>query len=269
MRPRKDSGGSFWFVVACSGLGVGVEASSTQAPCNQIGEGAHRSAAPGRAPAGEQRIVSDCGQQDSPQPVARGMVYIVTPSAELRERLRHLLRVADVSVAGFNCVEDCLRALDHNVGGCTVVVGEMPAVADVAIHQRAVPPALSVPVVALTEANNLAAAIEAMKARAFDVVEQPAIETRLLEVVRAALHEQRVRRQQHEACLEVQRRYAELTSREREILHLVAAGLRSRAIAARLGIREKTVEVYRSRVNHKMNARNAAELAQMLRCIEL
>jgi len=52
--------------------------------------------------------------------------------------------------------------------------------------------------------------------------------------------------------------------REREAFRLGATGPGSRAIAARLGIKAKTVQVYRLRVKLKIDVHNAAGLAQML-----
>ena len=51
-----------------------------------------------------------------------------------------------------------------------------------------------------------------------------------------------------------------LSPREREIVHLTAEGLSSRAIGGRLGISPRTVEVHRSRAMHKLGARNRAQL---------
>lgn len=54
-----------------------------------------------------------------------------------------------------------------------------------------------------------------------------------------------------------------LTSREREILSLVARGLTSRQAAARLGISARTVETHRLRLMRKTGARNGAELIRL------
>lgn len=52
----------------------------------------------------------------------------------------------------------------------------------------------------------------------------------------------------------------EITTREMEILHDIAAGQASKEIAARMGISVKTVESHRSSLLRKMKARSAAEL---------
>ena len=51
-----------------------------------------------------------------------------------------------------------------------------------------------------------------------------------------------------------------LSSREREILQLVADGKTSREIAERLSISPKTVDTYRSRLMRKINVKNMTGL---------
>jgi two-component system, NarL family, nitrate/nitrite response regulator NarL len=52
-----------------------------------------------------------------------------------------------------------------------------------------------------------------------------------------------------------------LSSRERNMVKLVRAGLRNREIAEKLGVTEGTVKVYLNRIYKKTGARNRTELA--------
>lgn len=54
--------------------------------------------------------------------------------------------------------------------------------------------------------------------------------------------------------------YETLTSREREVLHLVVEGYSNAEIAARLSISRRTVEVHRARMMHKLGLHSQAEL---------
>ncbi|HRD72490.1 MAG TPA: response regulator transcription factor [Aquimonas sp.] len=54
--------------------------------------------------------------------------------------------------------------------------------------------------------------------------------------------------------------YRELTSREREVFHLIVEGMTTKEIAKHLDISAKTAENHRSRVLSKLEARNTAEL---------
>ena len=56
--------------------------------------------------------------------------------------------------------------------------------------------------------------------------------------------------------------YGSLTTREREVFHLVAEGLTTKEIARKLDISVKTAENHRGRVLDKLDMRNTAELVR-------
>lgn len=64
-----------------------------------------------------------------------------------------------------------------------------------------------------------------------------------------------------EAPLAVSEGLALLTDREREVMQCVASGLRTREIAERLSLSEKTVEKHRSNLMRKLGLRSAAAVA--------
>ena len=55
---------------------------------------------------------------------------------------------------------------------------------------------------------------------------------------------------------------ASLSDREREVLRLLALGLTGKEIAKHLGISDRTVETYRSRLMQKLNVNNLADLVR-------
>jgi len=57
-------------------------------------------------------------------------------------------------------------------------------------------------------------------------------------------------------------RYATLTPRERQVLHLVTEGRRNSEIAGRLSISARTVEVHRANLMRKLGVRNQTELVR-------
>jgi DNA-binding NarL/FixJ family response regulator len=54
--------------------------------------------------------------------------------------------------------------------------------------------------------------------------------------------------------------YRDLTTREREVFHLIVEGMTTKEIARQLGTSTKTAENHRFRVLDKLGARNTAEL---------
>jgi FixJ family two-component response regulator len=61
----------------------------------------------------------------------------------------------------------------------------------------------------------------------------------------------------------LERRYADVTPREREVFALVTGGLPNKHIAADLGVSERTIKVHRARVMKKMRAESLAHLVRM------
>ena len=62
---------------------------------------------------------------------------------------------------------------------------------------------------------------------------------------------------------ELQARYDLLSRREREVMHLIVAGLLNKQVGGELGISEITVKAHRGRLMEKMKAASFAELVKM------
>ena len=60
-------------------------------------------------------------------------------------------------------------------------------------------------------------------------------------------------------------KFTSLTPRERDVLRLVATGMRNKQIAKKLGITEGTVKLYRGRGMLKLGVVNATELVGLVR----
>ena len=69
------------------------------------------------------------------------------------------------------------------------------------------------------------------------------------------------RRDGEKAVSELRILFDSLTSREREVMEHVVAGLMNKQIAAKLGITEITVKVHRGHMMRKMKARSVIDLA--------
>jgi FixJ family two-component response regulator len=84
-----------------------------------------------------------------------------------------------------------------------------------------------------------------------------------LQAVRQALEQDRQQRKVRAELMELEGRLATLTSREREVLPLVARGLLNKQAAAQLGISDVTLQIHRGRIMQKMKADSLADLVRM------
>src|SRR5207244_12504960 len=105
--------------------------------------------------------------------------------------------------------------------------------------------------------------VRAMKAGAVDFLAKPFRDQDLLDAVTAAIQRDEKRREQENRLRDLKAHFSSLTTREREIMALVASGLMSKQIAAQIGLSEITVKVHRSHIMRKMGARSVADLVRM------
>jgi len=119
------------------------------------------------------------------------------------------------------------------------------------------------PVIIITGHGDVQTAVRAMKAGAFDFVEKPFNDQVLLDLVNRAVVDSLNTMRAMTAVADIHARAASLTPREHEVLRLIANGSSNKAIAAGLGISEKTVEAHRAKVMSKMEAKSLAELVKM------
>jgi FixJ family two-component response regulator len=102
-----------------------------------------------------------------------------------------------------------------------------------------------------------------MKGGAVDFLEKPFRAPELLACVQRGLARGQQSRLERAERAAIERRFATLTSRERDVLRLVVTGLLNKQIAGELGIAEKTVKIHRGHVMQKMEAGSVAELVPM------
>ncbi len=194
----------------------------------------------------------------------RPTVFVVDDDAETRDVLRALVSSDGLVSEVYADASAFLKAFDPERCGCLILDARMHGMSGLELQKELTARRVSLPVIITTGYADLAVAIEAMRGGAFDVVEKPFVGQRLLDSVRQAIarHVQVCRGEAESQ--EIRRRYARLTAREREVLDLVVTGMTSRGIASRLGLQEKTIEVYRSRIKGTMQARNAADLVRLM-----
>lgn len=120
-----------------------------------------------------------------------------------------------------------------------------------------------IPVVLMTGHGSIPMSVKGMKAGAVDFLTKPFTEAEVLLAVDTALSTDRARRAQENAQATQRRALATLSSREREVMGLVAAGLMNKQVAAHLALSEITVKIHRGNAMRKMGAKSLADLVRM------
>ena len=189
-------------------------------------------------------------------------VYIVDDDYAVRSALRLLFRTAELEVEAFSSADAFLEQADLARPCCLLLDIRMPGMTGIALHEELLRRELRVPVIFITGHGDIPMAVEAMKRGAFDFIEKPFDEERLLSQVRAALE---TFQEEPPGSPEPPAVDGLLSARQREVLRFVLDGKPSRQIAEELAISVKTVEFHRARIMQKLGVRTAAELFR--RCL--
>ena len=198
-----------------------------------------------------------------------GTVHVVEDDGVLADALSLLMMSRGLSSATYPSGEAFLATVDAGwpVGpACVLMDVRMKALSGIETFDllRARRPAMPAPVIFLTGHGDISMAVDAVKNGAFDFVEKPFNDNRLVDRVMQALSESRSRLTQADSSGRIRNRLDRLTSREKDVMALILKGKLNKIIADELGISMRTVEVHRSNVFSKMGVRSAVELARLL-----
>ena len=205
-------------------------------------------------------------------------VYLVDDEDVLRDALAWLLRSRRLLSDAYASAEAFESMLDERLARgagaprdpcCLLLDVRMPGMSGLALFDRLIERGLIevMPVIFLTGHADVPTAVAAVKRGAFDFVEKPFSDNALVDRVEQALARSAGVIAQRQAAESVQRRLAELTDRERDVMRLVIDGRPNKLIADELDISVRTVEVHRARVFEKMDVKSAVELANLMRTL--
>lgn len=195
-------------------------------------------------------------------------VFVVDDDDAVRKGIAFLLRAAGHATEAFPSARAFLAHYDPDMRGCLLLDMRMPGMSGVELQRELNTRGWSIPTIFITGHGTVSLAIAAMKAGAFDFIEKPLRDEVLLDSVERALARSHTAYDERVQQATLKARVALLSAREREVLAHVAAGEPNKEIARRLGISFRTVELHRSHILEKMEARTLAELIRMAILLE-
>ena len=146
---------------------------------------------------------------------------------------------------------------------CVVSDVRMPGVSGLELVRQLKARGFVRPIVLITGHGDIDMAVAAIKAGAFDFIEKPFDENRLLASINEAVERDRQQTSDAAELEKLRARFETLSRRQRQVMELAATGLSSKEIGAQLQISAKTVENHRAWVMERIGARNLAELVRM------
>jgi len=190
-------------------------------------------------------------------------VFIVDDDDAVRESLSFLMKSIGIEARGFSSAPEFLEFYNDGIVGCLVLDIRMPGMSGLELQDRLNEMNAILPIIFITGHGDVPMAVEALKKGALDFIQKPFRDQDLIDRINHALDQDHDSRNILSQKREILDRIDELTSREKEVMDLVVQGSPNKIIAADLDVSQRTVEIHRSRVMEKMQARSLAQLVRM------
>jgi len=190
------------------------------------------------------------------------IVFVVDDDVSVRESLELLIKSAGWRPETFASGEDFLSVPRATVPCCLLLDVSLPGPDGLELQQRLVE-RTDMPIIFITGHGDVPMSVRAMKAGAMEFLTKPLRDHELVNAIRSALERSRAALRLHSELEALQRRYARLTPREREVMRLVVSGLPNKQVGSELGISEITVKAHRGQVMRKMKAESLPDLVTM------
>ncbi len=210
-----------------------------------------------------ERPKSPPGAASGGQPNKEPFVFIIDDDASMRRALSNLFQSVGLQVAAFGSAPELLHSRLPDVPSCLVLDIRLPGLSGLDLQTELAKANIHIPIIFITGHGDIPMTVRAMKGGAVDFLTKPFRDQDLLDAVRTAIERDRKRRELEKTVVNLQSLYETLSSREREVLAFVAAGLMNKQIAAELGLAEITVKIYRGHIMKKMGAKSLADLIRM------
>jgi FixJ family two-component response regulator len=190
-------------------------------------------------------------------------VLVIDDDAPMRVALMNLIRSVGLRAELFASAQEFLRSKLPDVPSCLILDVRLPGLSGLDLQRRTIEAGMEIPIIFLTGYGDIPMTVRAMKAGAVEFLTKPFRDQDLIDAIHQALERNRKARSQRIAIERLRSRFASLTSREREVMAKVVAGLLNKQIGAELGTSEATVKIHRHQVMEKMGAASLPELVRM------
>lgn len=190
-------------------------------------------------------------------------VFIVDDDLSVRRGLARLVKSADYDVEVFDSAKAFLAREPFDGNGCLVLDVKMPDMNGFDLLKVLRNSDYCMPVIFISGHGDIPMSVQAMKEGAVTFLAKPFDGEDFLAVIRSALENDRRARTEYEHALSARAIVNKLTTRERQVMTCVIAGMLNKQIGAELGISENTVKIHRGRIMAKSGLESLADLISL------
>jgi two-component system response regulator FixJ len=191
------------------------------------------------------------------------VVHIVDDDAAVRSALTFLMETEGLPATAYASAEEFLDNVNPATRGCLLLDVRMPGQSGLELQQALIQKQIALPIIIMTGYADVPMAVQAMKAGAFDFIEKPFDNERLVQQVHVCLQMSEQVQSKQVQHLAAEEKIGRLSRRERQVMEMLVQGHQNRAIADKLGISPRTVEIHRARVMEKLEAHSLSDVVRI------
>ena len=196
-------------------------------------------------------------------PSATLTIFLVDDDSLVRKGIRGMLEGDVKAIEEYESCEAFIEAYRPGADDCLVVDATFPGMSGVELLRWLQTAGYHLPSIMVTGNGDVKIAVEAMKAGASDFIEKPIDADQLLGCIARTVDQANDSGQGPGWRVDAAKQIAGLTSRQRQILHMILAGHRNKNIAADLGISQRTVEAHRATIMKKTGVKSLPALVRL------
>jgi FixJ family two-component response regulator len=190
-------------------------------------------------------------------------VFVIDDDASVRKSLTRLLHSYGFEVESFASAEYFLQREPFEEIGCIILDIRMPGMSGMVLQEKLSHINNVLPIIFITGHGDIPTSVQAMKKGAIDFLTKPFDDKGLLQAIQSAIEKNIKAKADQEEVHRAVKLIHQLTTREREILSYIIAGLLNKQIGFKLGIAEKTIKVHRSHIMEKLQVSSVADLVRL------
>ena len=190
-------------------------------------------------------------------------VFVVDDDPAISKSLCNLIESAGLVTRQFATAEEFLELSSAELAGCLVLDVRLPGMSGMELQNSLVKSGVAILIIIMTGHGDIPMVRNALKAGAVEFLTKPFQDEELLGAIEQAFVLDRDRRNARVLERSIIDRFQALSTRERQILKLVSAGMLNKQIAAKLNLSLITVKVYRGKMMDKMRASSVVELVRV------
>lgn len=207
----------------------------------------------------EQATISPCSPSPGERPSGAKHVYIVDDDEAVRQSIAFFLSTAGFTARAFSTGRDFLDKVAILAPGCVLLDIRMPDLDGLQVIEMLGEHVANFPVIVMTGHGDVQTAVAAMKLGVSDFLEKPFEEGTLIEILDRASSKLGVLLRLIDERAHARQMVERLTPREHDVLRGLIGGLSNKAVAFKLNLSTRTVEMHRANMMDRLGAKSLSD----------